>query len=86
VEAEKWSERQAQLFGLTIGDLSASFPALKPSQATSFRCYLRTNAGGADGELAEFAVQPTFIAGEADSVEFFSLYEETRKAQSAGCR
>jgi hypothetical protein len=34
----------------------------------------------------EFATRPTLVAGEADSVEFFSAFDESQKAADGGCR
>jgi hypothetical protein len=64
-----------------------SFPTLEPSKATPFSCYLLQNlAGGDDTDDGDFVTQPTFIAGETDSVEFTTSSDETRKVAVGGCR
>jgi hypothetical protein len=63
----------------------ASFPALKPPEPTPFNCYLRTSRDtGRDDD--EFAELPTFVAGESDTVEFFTSIEETQKVAAGGCK
>jgi DNA-directed RNA polymerase I subunit RPA49 len=65
-----------------------SWPALEPSKSTPFKCYLRKKQEGGkeqkkEGE-EEFAKQDTLVAGETESVEFFSSSET--KVASVGSR
>jgi hypothetical protein len=60
---------------------TSELPALKPSQSTSFGCYLyKQTVGKVYDPGSDFVAQPTFVVGEADTVEFFISYEETQKA------
>ncbi|CDO68785.1 hypothetical protein BN946_scf184989.g51 [Trametes cinnabarina] len=56
----------------------ASFPCLQPPKSTAFKCYVQK---GAD-KSAPFELQPTLIAGEAETVEFFTA---DGPLQSTGC-
>ncbi|KAI0659646.1 RNA polymerase I associated factor A49-like protein [Cubamyces menziesii] len=51
-----------------VGPVLASFPSLEPPKSTAFKCYVQK---GAD-KSAPFETQPTIIAGEAETVEFFT--------------
>ncbi|KAI0369256.1 RNA polymerase I associated factor A49-like protein [Pilatotrama ljubarskyi] len=51
-----------------VGPVLASFPSLEPPKSTPFKCYVQK---GAD-KSAPFETQPTIIAGEAETVEFFT--------------
>ncbi|KAI9058825.1 RNA polymerase I associated factor A49-like protein [Trametes sanguinea] len=51
-----------------VGPVLASFPSLEPPKSTAFKCYVQK---GAD-KSAPFEAQPTLIAGEAETVEFFT--------------
>ncbi|KAH9943769.1 RNA polymerase I associated factor, A49-like protein [Amylocystis lapponica] len=62
-----------------LGPVLASFPALQPPKSTSFQCWRRRNAS--DNE--PFASQETLIAGEADTVDFYSASEFGQA--SSGC-
>lgn len=64
--------------------IPVSFPAIEPSGSTAFKCYLRKEPMNEEEAEREFAEQPTFVAGEAKSVEFFSS-EESQNA-SVGSR
>ncbi|KAH9852921.1 RNA polymerase I associated factor A49-like protein [Lenzites betulinus] len=50
------------------GPVLASFPSLEPPKSTAFKCYVQK---GAD-KSAPFEAQPTIVAGEAETVEFFT--------------
>ncbi|OCH90863.1 RNA polymerase I associated factor, A49-like protein [Obba rivulosa] len=54
-----------------LGPVLASFPALQPPQNTPFQCYA-TNKSDTD---APFHTRETVVAGEADTVEFFTSGE-----------
>lgn len=63
----------------------ASFPALQPSNSTPFQCYTRpSHSSTAGASEQEFAAQPIIIAGETDSVEFYSTNEAETVA--TGCK
>ncbi|KAF9228125.1 RNA polymerase I associated factor, A49-like protein [Gyrodon lividus] len=70
-----------------LGPVLANFPAIKPSKSTTFKCYQTSKkaraSANSDGDL-DFAELPTLIAGETDTVNFFSS-EETQRA-SVGSR
>jgi DNA-directed RNA polymerase I subunit RPA49 len=57
--------------------LPVSFPAIEPSKSTSFSCYLK-KPGREDEVTQEFSDQGTFVAGEAEAIEFFSSDESQR--------
>ena len=57
--------------------LQASFPALQPPTSTSFSVYSKSTAGSDQ----EFASKPIHIAGETDTIEFYSTDEFSR-----GCK
>lgn len=61
-----------------------SFPAIEPSKSTSFNCYLRKEPVNDEEAGQEFVAQSTFVAGEAEAIEFFSSDESQRA--SAGSR
>ncbi|KAI0628513.1 A49-like RNA polymerase I associated factor-domain-containing protein [Trametes polyzona] len=46
----------------------SQFPSLEPPKSTPFKCYIQK---GAD-KNAPFEAQPTIVAGEAETVEFFT--------------
>jgi DNA-directed RNA polymerase I subunit RPA49 len=56
-----------------------SFPAIEPSKSTPFECYLQKKPGNEVEAGQEFSALPTFIAGEAETMEFFSS-DETERA------
>ncbi|KAL1937406.1 hypothetical protein VTO73DRAFT_13742 [Trametes versicolor] len=51
-----------------VGPVLASFPSLEPPKSTAFKCYVQK---GAD-KNAPFETQSTIVAGEAETVEFFT--------------
>ncbi|RPD77153.1 RNA polymerase I associated factor, A49-like protein [Lentinus tigrinus ALCF2SS1-7] len=61
-----------------VGPVLASFPSLEPPNTTPFQCYVRK---GRD-KNAPFETQPTILAGEAETVEFFSA---DGPLSSSGC-
>jgi DNA-directed RNA polymerase I subunit RPA49 len=62
-----------------------SYPALEPSNSTPFKCYLRKKPGDEEDTGQEFVAQSTFVAGEAESVEFFSSDETQRASVGSRC-
>ncbi|KIM90013.1 hypothetical protein PILCRDRAFT_812811 [Piloderma croceum F 1598] len=60
-----------------IGPVLVSFPAIEPSKSTSFSCYLK-KPRHEDEVTPEFVDQGTFVAGEAEAIEFFSSDESQR--------
>ncbi|RDX40440.1 RNA polymerase I associated factor, A49-like protein [Polyporus arcularius HHB13444] len=52
-----------------VGPVLASFPSLEPPKSTAFQCYAQK---GRD-KNAPFETQPTIVAGEAETVDFFSV-------------
>ncbi|KAI5119569.1 hypothetical protein M0805_005633 [Coniferiporia weirii] len=66
-----------------IGPVLASFPALQPPKSTPFSVYLRPDSSPLDNQQ-EFASRPIAVAGETDSVEFYSTSESADAA--VGCR
>ncbi|KII90120.1 hypothetical protein PLICRDRAFT_40321 [Plicaturopsis crispa FD-325 SS-3] len=67
-----------------LGPVLVSYPALQPPKKTPFKCYIRPQQREAATEDEVLSAQTTFVAGEADTVEFVSS-SETQSA-SAGCR
>jgi DNA-directed RNA polymerase I subunit RPA49 len=61
-----------------LGPVLVSFPALEPPRSTPFKCYLRKKPKNEEEAGQEFVAQSTFVAGEAESVEFFSSDESQR--------
>ncbi|KAI8990415.1 RNA polymerase I associated factor A49-like protein [Trametes punicea] len=61
-----------------VGPVLASFPSLDPPKSLAFKCYVQK---GAD-KNAPFEAQPTLIAGEAKTVEFFTA---DGPLSSSGC-
>ncbi|KAI0712757.1 RNA polymerase I associated factor, A49-like protein [Cerioporus squamosus] len=51
-----------------VGPVLASFPSLEAPKSTAFQCYAQK---GRD-KNAPFETQPTIVAGEAETVDFFS--------------
>ncbi|THG97457.1 hypothetical protein EW145_g7611 [Phellinidium pouzarii] len=66
-----------------VGPLLVSFPAVQPSKSTGFSVYSRPNSTPMENEK-EFASRPILVAGETDSVEFYSTSESDNAAQ--GCK
>lgn len=64
--------------------ITVSYPTIQPSKSTPFNCYIQQRTKNDDEVDQEFASQPTFVAGEADSIEFFSSNESQKAAM--GCR
>ncbi|KAF8192678.1 Rpa49 subunit specific to nuclear RNA polymerase I [Mycena galopus ATCC 62051] len=62
-----------------VGPVLVSFPALKVSPSTPFRCYRKKMKTAATDDILT-------VAGETDAVEFESNEEETRRVAGAGCR
>ncbi|KAF8578888.1 RNA polymerase I associated factor, A49-like protein [Ramaria rubella] len=58
----------------TAGPVIVAFPALQPAQSTAFKCYAKRPKKSSAGEptVQDFASKGTIIAGETDSVEFYS--------------
>ncbi|KAI0651188.1 RNA polymerase I associated factor A49-like protein [Trametes meyenii] len=67
-DAEKASLVLSSQPASQAGPVLASFPALDPPKPTAFKCYVQK---GAD-KSAPFEAQPTIVAGEAETVEFFT--------------
>ncbi|EJF57477.1 RNA polymerase I associated factor, A49-like protein [Dichomitus squalens LYAD-421 SS1] len=61
-----------------VGPVLASFPSLQPPKSTAFKCYVQRNRD----KNASFETQPTLVAGEGETVEFFSA---DGPLQSTGC-
>ena len=62
-----------------------SFPAIEPSKSTPFECYLRKEPENEEEAGQEFSALPTFIAGEAETMEFFSSEESQRASVGSTC-
>lgn len=60
----------------------ASFPAITPSKSIGFKCYSQGPTRAKD--TVEFSSQKLVVAGESDTVEFFSTNES--EAAAVGCR
>ncbi|KAI0830235.1 RNA polymerase I associated factor A49-like protein [Trametes gibbosa] len=67
-DAEKTSFALSTQPANQVGPMLASFPSLEPPKSTAFKCYVQK---GAD-KNAPFEAQPTIVAGEAETVEFFT--------------
>ncbi|TDL26883.1 Rpa49 subunit specific to nuclear RNA polymerase I [Rickenella mellea] len=63
-----------------VGPVLVSFPAIQPPNSTPFQCFRRPNAP-ADIAEREFSLQPLLVAGETDSVEFYSANESETATQ-----
>ncbi|KAI1789709.1 RNA polymerase I associated factor, A49-like protein [Ganoderma leucocontextum] len=61
-----------------VGPVLASFPSLEPPKSTAFQCYAQKTRD----MTAPFETQPTLVAGETETVEFFST---DGPLQSTGC-
>ncbi|EGO02918.1 hypothetical protein SERLA73DRAFT_165847 [Serpula lacrymans var. lacrymans S7.3] len=66
------------------GPVLVNFPSIKPPQNTPFVRYKINNKGSGNDDTAVHADDKIIVAGETNSVEFFSS-DETQRA-SAGCR
>ncbi|KZT68077.1 RNA polymerase I associated factor, A49-like protein [Daedalea quercina L-15889] len=79
-DAGKVTLQNSTLPASQLGPVLASFPAHRPPKNTSFRCWRRDKrVDGTD----PFASQDTIVAGETETVEFFTS-GETQQA-SVGC-
>ncbi|KAI0632958.1 RNA polymerase I associated factor A49-like protein [Trametes polyzona] len=67
-DADKTSLTLSSQPASQVGPVLASFPSLEPPKSTAFKCYVQK---GAD-KNAPFEAQPTIVAGEAETVEFFT--------------
>jgi A49-like RNA polymerase I associated factor len=66
---------------------SVAFPAIEPHKSISYKCYLRAGSrkeDNEDNEHEDFASQDSLIAGEGETVKYFTL-DETKEA-AVGCR
>ncbi|KAH8112061.1 Rpa49 subunit specific to nuclear RNA polymerase I [Phellopilus nigrolimitatus] len=65
-----------------VGPVLASFPALHPPKATPFSVYSKRDSTPKDNEQ-EFASRPILVAGETDSIEFYSTTEGFNASQGS---
>ncbi|KAI0744617.1 RNA polymerase I associated factor, A49-like protein [Earliella scabrosa] len=78
-DAEKVNLKLSSQPASQVGPVLASFPSLQPPKSTAFQCYARK---GRD-KNASFESQEAIVAGEAETVEFFSA--DSGPLSSAGC-
>ncbi|KAI0759036.1 RNA polymerase I associated factor, A49-like protein [Fomes fomentarius] len=78
-DAEKTTLQLSSQPAEQLGPVLASFPSLQPPSSTEFQCYAKK---GRD-KNAPFELQATVLAGEAETVEFFSA--DGGPLSSTGC-
>ncbi|KAI0742841.1 RNA polymerase I associated factor, A49-like protein [Daedaleopsis nitida] len=78
-DAEKATMKFSSQPANQVGPVLVSFPSLAPAQSTSFQCYGKK---GRD-KNAPFESQSTIVAGETETVEFFTA--DSGPLSSTGC-